>query len=218
MNGRAWSDEDLARLRSLYPIHSTRKVAELFDRSVYSVNGAAHTLGLRKTREYLQSPEAGRLRRGDGVGAAFRFSKGHVPANKGLRRPGWSPGRMKETQFKKGQQPPNWKPLGTVLTDSDGYLRVKIAEGGFSQGFGDSSVWAFAHRFVWEETRGPIPPGYVVVFKDGNREHCEIENLECISRADLARRNAMWNRFPPELIEAILLNGAIKRKLRSLQP
>jgi len=58
-------------------------------------------MGLTKSAAYLASPAACRLRKGDNVGAARRFRPGHVPANKGLRRPGWSTGRMAETQFKK---------------------------------------------------------------------------------------------------------------------
>jgi hypothetical protein len=49
-------------------------------------------MGLRKSAEYLAGPEACRLQRGDSVGARTRFSAGHVPANKGLRRPGYFPG------------------------------------------------------------------------------------------------------------------------------
>lgn len=219
MNGKPWSARELLGLQAMYPHCPTGIVAELLGHSVYSVNGAAHKLGLHKTEEYLASPEACRLRRvtpGEPrVGAAYQFQKGQVPANKGLRRPGYAPGRMKETQFRKGQRSANWKPIGTVMTDSDGYQRIKISEG--LSGFGNPLVWPFLQRHTWEQHHGPIPPGHVVAFKDGKRENCAIENLECISRADLARRNAMWNRFPPELIKAITLNGAIKRKLRRLQ-
>jgi len=72
------------------------------------------------------------------------------------------------------------------------------------------------HHYVWEKHRGPIPPKHVITFKDGNRANCTIENLECISMADNARRNAMWNRFPRELSEAIQMQGALKRKLRRM--
>ncbi len=224
MNGKEWTKTELDRLRKLYPARPTQKVAELLRRSVCSVNGAAHKLRLRKTEEYLQSPEACRLRRGEPrPGVAHQFPKGHVPANKGLRSPGWSPGRMRETQFKKGQRSgkaaENWKPIGTVLTDGEGYQRIKVREAmhGEATGFGNSSVWPQLHRQVWEQHHGPCPLGHVVVFKDRDRKNCAIENLECISRGDLARRNAMWGRYPRELIEAISMNGALKRKLRSLQ-
>ncbi|MGP0074877.1 MAG: HNH endonuclease signature motif containing protein [Bryobacteraceae bacterium] len=69
---------------------------------------------------------------------------------------------------------------------------------------------------VWEQHRGPIPPGHIVVFKDRDRSNCAIENLELISKAENARRNRMWNEdvMPRELAEVIQLNGVLKRKLR----
>ena len=60
--------------------------------SVSAIYGRAALMGLRKSAEYLAGPEACRLRNGDSVGARTRFSVGHAPANKGLRRPGYSPG------------------------------------------------------------------------------------------------------------------------------
>ena len=186
MNGHPWTADELGRLRALYPVQSNRKVAELLKRSVFSINGAASTLGLRKTEEYLQSPEACRLRRGQPrPGVATQFQKGQAPANKGLRRPGWFRGRMRETQFRKGQRSgmaaKNWKPIGTVLADTEGYLRIKVRDavyGAEPTGFGNTSVWPLLQRHVWEQQRGPIPSGHVIAFKNGNRQECAIENLE----------------------------------------
>lgn len=44
------------------------------------------------------------------------------------------------------------------------------------------------HRMNWEKENGPIPPGHVIRFKDGNTMNCAIENLECISRKEQAHR------------------------------
>lgn len=225
MNGQAWTKAELERLQALYPNQPTRKLAKLFGRTESSLNGTARKLRLRKTEEYLLSPEACRLRRGEPrPGVATQFQKDHVPANKGLRRPGWSAGRMKETQFVKGQRTgkaaENWKPVGTILADTEGYLRIKIREavhGSEATGFGNVDVWPLLQRHVWKEHHGAIPKGHVIAFKNGDRQNCAIENLECISRGDLAKRNAMWNRYPRELVEAIMANGALKRKMRSLQ-
>jgi hypothetical protein len=38
--------------------------------------------------------------------------------------------------------------------------------------------------------------------------------LELISRAELMRRNAIHNRYPEEMVRAIMMLGAVKRKLR----
>lgn len=222
MKRKIWSPGELSRLRDLYPIQPTSKVARLLRRSICSINSAATKLGLRKTEEYLKTPEACRWRMEcPRPGVAYQFPKGHVPANKGLRRKGWSPGRMKETQFRPGQRggkaAQNWKPIGTVLTDSDGYQRIKVREavyGTEATGFGNSSVWPQLHRHVWQQHHGPVPAGHVIAFKNRKREDCAIGNLECIPRSALASRNNMWTNLPRELAEVIQLAGVLKRKLR----
>lgn len=222
---RSWTEEDRAVLRALYPVRSTANVASVLRRSVKSVYANAAILGLRKSAEFLASEESGRLRKGQmrPGSVASQFQPGCVPANKGLRRPGWSPGRMRETQFQKGSRSgvaaQAWKPIGTISSDSGGYLRIKVRDAVYGKepsGFGNVRVWPLLQRHVWEQHHGPIPPGNVIAFLDGDRTRCVIENLECISRAELARRNTMWGRFPQELAEAIQLNGALKQKLRNL--
>jgi hypothetical protein len=217
-----WTRKEKAIIRRRYPHEKTEKIAaDLPGRTPEAVFRCAIKMGLRKTAKYLASPEACRLRRGDHVGRRFWYPKGHVPANKGLRRPGYAPGRMAETQFKKGQRTGmargNWKPIGTILPDADGYQRIKVREakhGAEPTGFGNTKVWPLLQRHVWEQQNGPIPAGHTIVFRDGNRANCDIANLEMISRADLMRRNTIHNRYPKEMVNTIMMLGAVKRKLR----
>ncbi len=221
---RFWSAEDLARLVKLYPDRPTAEIAKALDRTALAVYQTAAKLDLKKTEAFLASEESRcRLRKGSTIGAQFRFPKGHVPANKGLRRPGYHAGRMKETQFQKGCRSGiaarNWQPIGTIMPDADGYQRIKVREaqhGKKATGFGNTKVWPLLNRYLWEQHKGPIPPKHIVIFKDGDRSHCEIENLDLISMAENARRNRMWNKFPRELAEVIQLAGVLKRKIRSL--
>lgn len=122
---------------------------------------------------------------------------------------------MVETQFKSGQQPANYCPIGTVKKDTEGFLRIKVRDRlpGEATGFGCTKVWPLLNRYTWEQHHGPIPPSHSVVFKDGNRDNCDIANLECIHRSELMRRNTIHN-LPDELVEVIMLTGAIKRKIR----
>lgn len=223
MNGKAWTEDQLRVLRDLYPHRPTREVAARLGRGTSNVYAKANAIGLAKTQEFLDSDESGRLRKGQTRpgSEATQFKKGRVPTNKGLRRPGWAPGRMAETQFKKGERSgvaaQNWKPIGTILPDSKGYLRIKVREaepGKEPTGFGNSRVWPMYNRYLWEQHKGPIPPQHIVAYKDGDRGNCVIENLELLSMADNARRNAMWKRYPPELSNAIMQLGALKRKIR----
>lgn len=222
MNGKPWTEDEIERLKAAYANRLTGKIAAELGRSLSGVHGMAAKCGLKKSEEFYGGPDSSRLRKGESPPGSekTRFKKGSVPVNKGVRRPGWSPGRMAQTQFRKGERTgkaaDNWRPVGTILADPEGYRRIKAREAlpGEHTGFGNAKVWPFLSRHLWEQTHGPIPRGYVVVFKDGDRSNCSIDNLELISRGDLARRNAMWNRFPPELIELIQLNSLLKRKLR----
>lgn len=75
---RYWSPEELDRLRVLYPNQRTDKIAAALGRSVSSVYVAAAALGVKKSREFLASPESGWLTKGSTVGAATQFKKGLV--------------------------------------------------------------------------------------------------------------------------------------------
>jgi hypothetical protein len=219
-----WTAAESAYLRQRYPDESTQAIAKRLKQPIRKVYAKASMLGLTKTETYLRDPKnrCG-MSKGSLLGEATRFPKGHVPANKGLRSPGCFRGRMRETWFSKGNRSGvaarNWKPVGTILRDTEGYLRIKVREavhGKEATGFGNVRVWPLLQRHVWEQHHGPIPPRHVIAFRNRDRADCAIRNLECISRADLARRNRMWGRLPDELAQAIQLNGALKRKLRRL--
>lgn len=218
MKRRFWTDADLRTLREAYPYLATEKVAEKLGRTTLAVYGMAEKIGIGKAPGFLQSGEAGRqIRKGwhDGRGKEFRFPKGHEPANKGLRRPGYAPGRMAETQFKPGQRPHTWHPVGAICVDADGYARIKVRERGAGDGGGwDPAVWPLLHRFTWEQLKGPIPARRLVAFKDRDRRNVRLDNLELITLAENARRNRMWNRYPRELALAIQANSALKRQIK----
>lgn len=218
---RFWTEDEIAYVRDRYADTSTSEIARQLARSPGAVYQCAKKLGIEKSPTYLKTTW---LQNGHSIGRATRFHKGHTPANKGLRRPGWAPGRMADTQFKRGDRSGmaarNWKPIGTILTDSEGYQRIKIREAEYGKepaGFGNCRVWPFHHRYLWEQANGPIPEGHIVTFRDGNRQNCTIENLDLMTLADNARRNSMWTKLPRELAEAIQLTGAIKRQLRRRQ-
>ena len=225
VNRRQWTAEEIEYIRSVYPTTATSKIAAHLECGICRVYAKANAMGLKKTAEFLAGPDSGLLRKGETrpESIATQFKRGQIPANKGMRRPGWAPGRMRETQFQKGARSGsaagNWRPIGTILTDPEGYLRIKVREAVYGKeatGFGNTGVWPQYHREIWAAAHGPIPPKHVVVFKDGDRQNCTIENLELISRADLARRNVMWNGMPRELAEVIQLSGALKAKLGRL--
>jgi hypothetical protein len=207
---RPWQDWELRLLAKEYPHCTTAKLAKKLKRSITSVYQRAQLSGLHKSELYLASPDACRLRRGDNVGATHRFLPGHAPANKGLRRPGWAPGRMAQTQFQPGNKPHTWKPIGTTRYSKEGYLQRKVSDTGYPP-----RDWVGEHILMWQKERGPVPKGFAVSFRDGDKSHLALDNFELISRCELMRRNTI-HRFPPELSDAIRLNGALKRRMRKL--
>ncbi len=206
---RLWTSADDELLRQRYPHERTDTLAVALRREVRAVYARAKLLGLKKSDAYLASPDACRLRRGDNIGAAFRFVKGQVPQNKGVRRPGWAPGRMAETQFKPGV--PSWRlmPVGSTRF-IDGYLYRKVSE---VPRVPYTVNWKLEHHLVWVEAFGPIPPGHNVAFKNGNKADVRLENLELISRTEQMRRNTVHN-LPKPVAQAVQLLGALNRQIR----
>ena len=132
MNRRLWTAQELAIVREMYPDRPTVEIAERLGRgrTLTKVYGIASKLGLHKTPEYAAALLASQSRCLQAGGTPFRFPKGHPPANKGTRRPGYGPGRMKETQFKKGSVSSRWDPerycVGALRMNADGYVDMKI--------------------------------------------------------------------------------------------
>ena len=201
-----WQPYEDDYLRRLYPHFPGRTIAVALDRTERQVYCRAKHLRLRKHPAYYDSPDCGRL---DGhKGGGTRFSKGHVPFNKGRKGMRLSPA----TEFKRGHLPHTWVPVGTEVVDREGYLKRKVrddAPRGMSR-----FNWRFVHVIHWERYRGPVPEGYVLAFRNGNKRDIRIPNLELITRGELARRNRMWNRYPRELARTIQHLGQFKRRLR----
>lgn len=82
--------------------------------------------------------------------------------------------------FEKGHTPHNKGCKGSIRKDTDGYLYKKVAE---------PNKWRLLHVLNWEAVHGPVPPGHAVIFKDQNRENCDVSNLLLVSRGELAVMN-----------------------------
>lgn len=215
---RPWTPEEDAIIRQRFSHEPTAPIAATLARSQAAIYQRAYALGLKKSAAYLASPQSGRTGHDD-RGKGGWFPKGHVPYNKGIpHRKGWAPGRMAAHQFKKGCRQgiaaKNWMPVGTINL-VDGYLRIKVREArsGEAYGYGNTKVWLLLQRHVWEQANGPVPAGYVVVFKDRNPQNCALDNLELVSRRDLMLRNSVHN-LPKPIAQAIQLLGALNRQIR----
>ena len=193
-----WTDAQVALLRSLYPDTRTVELAALLGRSLRQVQCKAYTLGLRKSESFA-------MPRLDGSFVAGRFKRGAAPWNKGVRYD--AGGRSVQTQFKPGEKPRNWHPIGYEHIASDGYLQRKVSDTGSKR-----RDYVAVHRLIWTQHYGPVPEGHHIVFRDGDRTNFDIDNLECISQAESMRRNSVHN-LPAELVELVRLRGALNRQI-----
>lgn len=111
-------------------------------------------------------------------GLTGRFSKGHVPTNKGKKMEDYLSSeqikKVKRTCFKKSHVPKNHLPVGSEILYSDGYTWVKIAE---------PKSWKAKHRLLYENYHGKKTVlGKVVIFLDGNTNNFSIDNLALVSK------------------------------------
>jgi hypothetical protein len=217
MIGRPWSKREIDVVRRDYPNKATKLIAAALERTPSRVYQIAYKLGLKKSDAFLASAESGRLTKLSVAGRAYRYPKGNIPANKGLRRPGWAPGRMRETQFKKGRpasEASNYKPIGTLRICADGILERKVTD---DPKIVPTRRWVGVHRLVWIEANGPIPEGHAVVFKPGRAttdvQKITIDAVELVSRPELMRRNSYHTNYPPEIRQVIQLRGAVQRQI-----
>lgn len=217
---RRWSPTELKLLRELYPDVPAADVAALLHRPVGQIYQAAVRHGVGKSAAFLASDLSSRIQRGkiDPRMAVGRFKPGFVPWNAGMK--GWCPPGVERTQFKKGARmgaaARNWVPVGSYrITTADQILQQKTSD----QPGPSCYRWTPVARLVWEAERGPIAKGSMVVFKPGCKtvklEEITIDRLECITRAENARRNHPRNKSP-ELARLVQLKGAITRQVNRI--
>jgi len=116
-------------------------------------------------------------------GRSYCYEKGHRPANKGKKLADLHPPevleRIQKTMFKKGHRPANYKTVGTIRVNTDGYKEIKVSDVGTQH-----QRWHLLHREIWEQVNGPIPKGHVLIFKDNNPLNCSLDNLELVTRRE----------------------------------
>ena len=191
----------------LYPHHSTKYIAELLGVSISKVYNTAWDAKVKKSAEYMLTPESGRIIE---PSVANQFKPGHTPHNKGKQISAEIYEKVAPTMFKKGRKPHNTKPVGTINVRLDSqdrpYQYIKIKD----------SHWELLQRHVWTQANGQVPRGCVVIFLDGNYLNCELNNLQVISRKENMARNTI-QRYPAELQQIMKLTCKLKRKTNGKQ-
>tara|TARA_R110002020_G_scaffold370158_1_gene581886 strand:- start:1225 stop:1728 length:504 start_codon:yes stop_codon:yes gene_type:complete len=106
-----------------------------------------------------------------------QYNKGNKPWNKDVKGIHLNP----ETEFKacKPSEHKSWK--GGVQTPKKDCVYLNDPE--------KSHVRVRRPRAIWESKHGPIPHNHVIIHLDGDRYNDDIDNLDCISRAENLKRN-----------------------------
>ena len=199
-------------MRASYATTTPDELMAHLGRSLPSIYHHATALGLHKSPEYFKVEVAGRFVK-NGVTQGHRFAKGMVPWNAGMK--GWVAAGTEATRFKPGQKPKQTMPLGSYRLNPDGHLQRKVTELSGS----NSKRWRSVAELVWVEANGPLPAGHIVRFRPGmftaKLEEITLDRVECISRAENARRNHPFNKSP-ELAKLYQLKGAITRQVKRI--
>ena len=101
------------------------------------------------------------------------------------------------------------KPIGYEYVNTQGYVYEKIS---------DPDKFILKHKLVWERANGKVPQGFVITFKNADKQDCRLGNLELVSRAVMARMNQSFSHLSTsETNESCILLAKIKDKTHSLK-
>lgn len=202
--GRNWTNEQIMTLRRLYPDTYTADLVKILGRPKSGIYGKAATLGLKKSDAFMNMEmkrQADKLRV---AGAASRFSKGHVPPQKGKKANEKTIAALSKHWYPKGNDPHNIRPDHYERVNVEGYIEYRVARG----------KYVMKHRHIWEQAGRTVPKGYVVGFKDGNRLNCQLENLHLICRKEIMAQNSI-HRLPEELKDTIRTLSKLKKHIHA---
>lgn len=105
-------------------------------------------------------------------------------------------------------------PEGTIRIWRYSYEKRGGRGGGYFKAIKIGGKFVHYAPWLYEKHFGKMPPGYVTGFKDRDNMNVVIDNLECISRAEHARRNG--RSLPEDVREAVKmlneLNNIINQK------
>lgn len=209
------SPDAVKQIIDRYPDTPTSVLSDEFNYPIHYIYKLAERYNVKKSSAFMQSEYSGRIRPGQQSEASkqHRFKPGHVPASKGKKLADYcSPEgiqRSIKSRFKKGNKP--------VSTLYDGAITIRqVKSKGVARWYKFIRIrekeWEFYHRHIWKKANGAIPEGYNIVFKDGDTLNCTLDNLECISNAELAQRNTIHN-LPEPIKELIYLRTSLKKQI-----
>jgi hypothetical protein len=207
MKRKVWSEHERQILIEMFADNYTETICSVLNRSYGSVSSQSFMMGLKKSDAFHEMEMQRQAERLKTSGKEHRFTKGSIPSNKGKKMSDEVYEKVKNTMFKKSKVPHNayqvWHEVLRKDKCGKDYWMIKLP--------GEKKL-KYKHIWLYECKYGKVKKGFNVAFIDGNSLNCTIENLECISNADLMRRNTI-HRFPKELKSTIRLVNKLKRTI-----
>lgn len=211
--GRKPKDRLITRLR-IYTEAQARFIRENYrGRSVQEMTVLFNDrFGENKTEQQIKTFVHNR---GITSGRTGCFPKGHAPWNKGTKGQGLT--GANRGSFKKGDVPLNTKPLWTErVCPKDGYILMKVPER--NPHTGCPTRYKAKHVWIWEQANGPVPKGMAVIFRDGDKTHCKLDNLMLVTRAELLNLNRhRYKEVPAELKPHVLALSTLQVKTWAIE-
>lgn len=194
-----WTTEEIEFVRKVYPDYTNNEIVKMLK----------DKFGIETNRRRLQNLKTIYNFKNKKVNKGC-FKKGKTPWNKGRPMDPETWEKVKATAFKKGNTSWNTRPVGSERIQSDGYVYVKIAE---------PNTWELKHRVVWEKHNGKLEEGFNVVFLDGNRQNCSIENLRAVSRRHCATmsKKQRWKVGEPEIVDTSINLTMLESKIHHIK-
>ncbi|MEP7197239.1 MAG: HNH endonuclease signature motif containing protein [Saprospiraceae bacterium] len=202
MKRKFWTEEENKYMRKYFPHYYTDEIAKVLKRSYSSVAAQAYVLKLNKSEKLLNIQAKHTVQKLLESGIKSRFQKGCISHNKGKKMAEDVKDKIRPTMFKIGNTPHNNTFDGSERIDDEGYSLIRVKSGCF----------ILKHRLIWLLSHGPIPEGNLIVFKDGNKQNLNINNLEMISSKENMERNSI-TRYPLEVRNIIHLNNKLKKTI-----
>lgn len=196
---RSWSNEQAAWVQNAYTHMSYNDMPNPFFKEFGVHKLPSQFRSLTRNQRYIS-------------GRDCKFKPGHVPVNKGTKGlTGANAG-----SFKKGQIPHNEVPMWSERVDKEGYVWIKIPEHNPHTDTNYIGRFVFKHRYIWEKENGNIPKGMALVFTDGDRSNCEINNLELVKRSELLYLNQHFSDVPSAVRPSAIATSKLAVKIQSV--
>lgn len=244
---KLWSEHEVDILKKEYPTCSSlRELADIMERSVYSLIGKANSLGIRRkiiavwtpdmdnvlkeNYPYKETSEVAKM-----LGLTTKQILCRARRLKLHKSPEVVKGIRENGMFLKGHVPFNkgmkqhefmseeviQKTIATRF--KKGQIPVNVKNVGYERITRDGYVeiktekgFVLKHRMLWEKYYGTIPKRHVIRFKNGNKQDVRIENLELVTFENNMKDNTIHN-YPPEIKTAMRRISKLKRMVKKYE-